>query len=237
MRSADRPIVDGDTHDVNWCCWQHGPRDRRWLTLQASVYNGSRPSVDTYGQASTKSGHYHDDVIKWKYFPRYWPFVRGTTEHRWIPLTKASDTGIWCFLWYTPEQTVGQQSKRPWFETPSRSLWRNCNVLLEDILAPNGARPSAGKIVTMHKFTHVLFKICEAIGDFDLNFLDRMTSFKTGDHMSCTCTLAVLWVSIISNVYAAGVFRLILRHFESYNLTQGNLFLSKSEMSQPSLRE
>ena len=23
----------------------------------------------------------HDDVIKWKQFPRYWPFVRGT--HRW----------------------------------------------------------------------------------------------------------------------------------------------------------
>ena len=21
---------------------------------------------------------YHDDVIKWKHFPRYWPFVRGT---------------------------------------------------------------------------------------------------------------------------------------------------------------
>ena len=21
--------------------------------------------------------HHHDDVIKWKYFPRYWPFVRG----------------------------------------------------------------------------------------------------------------------------------------------------------------
>ena len=21
--------------------------------------------------------HYHDDVIKWKHFPRYWPFVRG----------------------------------------------------------------------------------------------------------------------------------------------------------------
>ena len=21
--------------------------------------------------------HYHDDVIKWKQFPRYWPFVRG----------------------------------------------------------------------------------------------------------------------------------------------------------------
>ena len=23
----------------------------------------------------------HDNVIKWKHFPRYWPFVRGT--HRW----------------------------------------------------------------------------------------------------------------------------------------------------------
>ena len=26
---------------------------------------------------SHSSGPYHDDVIKWKHFPRYWPFVRG----------------------------------------------------------------------------------------------------------------------------------------------------------------
>ena len=26
-------------------------------------------------------GIFHDDVIKWKHFPRYWPFVRGI--HRW----------------------------------------------------------------------------------------------------------------------------------------------------------
>ena len=24
----------------------------------------------------------HDDVIKWKHFPRYWPFVRGITLHK-----------------------------------------------------------------------------------------------------------------------------------------------------------
>ena len=29
----------------------------------------------------------HDDVIKWKYFPRYWPFVRGIHWSRWIPHT------------------------------------------------------------------------------------------------------------------------------------------------------
>ena len=27
---------------------------------------------------------YHDDVIKWKHFPRYWPFVRGIHRSRWI---------------------------------------------------------------------------------------------------------------------------------------------------------
>ena len=25
------------------------------------------------------------------------------TGHRWIPLTKASDAGLWCFLWSAPE--------------------------------------------------------------------------------------------------------------------------------------
>ena len=24
----------------------------------------------------------HDDIIKWKHFPRYWPFVREFTGHR-----------------------------------------------------------------------------------------------------------------------------------------------------------
>ena len=41
----------------------------------------------------------HDDVIKWKHFPRYWPFVRGIHWSRWIPRSKASDAELWCFLW------------------------------------------------------------------------------------------------------------------------------------------
>ena len=45
---------------------------------------------------------WHDDVIKWKHFPRYWPFVRVIHRHRWIPLTKASDAEFWCFLWSIP---------------------------------------------------------------------------------------------------------------------------------------
>ena len=69
----------------------------------------------------------HDDVIKWKHFPRYWPFVRGIHRSRWIPHTKASDAELRCFLWSAPDKRL---SKRPWgwwFETPSWSLWRQCN--------------------------------------------------------------------------------------------------------------
>ena len=43
----------------------------------------------------------HDDVIKWKHLPHFWPFVRGI--HRWISLTKARNAELWCFLWSAPE--------------------------------------------------------------------------------------------------------------------------------------
>ena len=62
--------------------------------------------------------HAHDDVIKWKHFPRHWPFVRGihrspNSPHKgqWrgtlmfslIPRTKASGAELWCFLWSASE--------------------------------------------------------------------------------------------------------------------------------------
>ena len=50
----------------------------------------------------------HYDVIKWKHFPRNWPFVRGI--HRWIDLRL--------------NKRLSKQSRGWWFETPSRSLWR-----------------------------------------------------------------------------------------------------------------
>ena len=45
----------------------------------------------------------HDDVIKWKHFPRNWPFVRGIHRSRWIPHTKASGAELWCFIWSASE--------------------------------------------------------------------------------------------------------------------------------------
>ena len=45
----------------------------------------------------------HDDVIKWKHFPPYWPFLREFTGQQWIPRTKTSDAELWCFPWSAPE--------------------------------------------------------------------------------------------------------------------------------------
>ena len=59
------------------------------------------PSLNTY---------FHDDVIKWKHFSRYWPIVREFTGLRWFSRTKVSDSELWCFLWsvskYTAEKTI-----------------------------------------------------------------------------------------------------------------------------------
>ena len=69
----------------------------------------------------------HDDVIKWKHLPLTGPLWWESTGDRWISLAKASDAELWNFLWSVPEQTV-EQSRRRWFETPSRSLRHHCNV-------------------------------------------------------------------------------------------------------------
>ena len=54
-----------------------------------------------------------DDVIKWKHFPRCWPFVRVIHRSPVNSGTKASDAELWCFLWFAPEPTVEQTMETP----------------------------------------------------------------------------------------------------------------------------
>ena len=70
----------------------------------------------------------HDDVIKWKHFPCYWPFVRGI--HR--PQVNSPHKGQWrgalmFSLVCAMNKGLSKQPWRWWVETPSRSLWRHCN--------------------------------------------------------------------------------------------------------------
>ena len=88
------------------------------LTLSSLV----EPEVDI----KTASGTTHDDVIKWKHFPRYWPFVRGI--HRW-PVTHKGQWRFDVFFDMRLNKRLGKQSRRRWFGTPSHSLWRRCNAM------------------------------------------------------------------------------------------------------------
>ena len=68
------------------------------------------------------SANTHDDVIKWKHFPRYWPFVRGIQRspvnfpHKGQWRRNSMFSLIWGW----------------WFETPSRPVWRHCNDICTD---------------------------------------------------------------------------------------------------------
>ena len=52
-----------------------------------------------------------DNVIKWNMFRVTCPLRGESTGHRWIPLTKASEAELWCFLWSASEQTAEQTIK------------------------------------------------------------------------------------------------------------------------------
>ena len=56
---------------------------------------------------------FHDDVIKLKHFPCYWPVWRESTGPGWIPIIKASHVELLWFLRCAPEQTVEQTMEAP----------------------------------------------------------------------------------------------------------------------------
>ena len=69
-------------------------------------------SIYNSGNAKTSLPRY-DVVIKWKHFPRRWPFVRGIHRSAVNSHTKASDAELWYFLWSAPEPTVEQTMGDP----------------------------------------------------------------------------------------------------------------------------
>ena len=69
----------------------------------------------------------HDDVIKWKHFPRYWPFERESPGHRWFPSQSPVTRSFDVFFDLRLNKLSSKQSRRRWFETPLRSLSRHCD--------------------------------------------------------------------------------------------------------------
>ena len=62
--------------------------DREKYRFHITILNGREVKYE-----AITSRPKHDDVIKWKHFPRNWPFVRS----RWIPQTKGQWRGALMF--------------------------------------------------------------------------------------------------------------------------------------------
>ena len=101
---------------------------------------------------------YHDDVIKWKHFPRYWPFVR------WIHRSPVNspDKGQWRgALMFSLICAWRNGWVNATVETPRRQLWRHCNVV-----APKrcNAMRRNGEDYTV---INIFFKVSVVIKDFE----------------------------------------------------------------------
>ena len=118
----NKNIIRHRAHTINRVSW---PSPKQWLMMiHGEYWSMCIPVCD-----HTCVFVLHDDVIKWKHFPRYWPFVRGI--HR-SPVN-SPHKGQWrgALMFYLICALNKQLSKQLWgwwFETPSRSLWRHCNV-------------------------------------------------------------------------------------------------------------
>ena len=69
----------------------------------------------------------YDDVIKWKHFLRYWPFVRGIHRSPVNSPQRPVTRSFGVFFDLRQNKRLSTQSRRELFETPLRPLWHHCN--------------------------------------------------------------------------------------------------------------
>ena len=69
----------------------------------------------------------HDDVIQWKHFPRYWPFVRGIPVTGEFPVQRPVTRSFGVFFDLRLNTRLSKQSWGWWFESLTPSLWCHWN--------------------------------------------------------------------------------------------------------------
>ena len=125
----------------------------------------------------------HDGVIKWKCFPRYWPFVQGIHRSPVNSLRKSQWRGALMFSLICAWINLSKQSWSWWFETLSRSLWRLCNeCFFHDR--------------SVYFLTHCDFVITYGVRDVTLVQVIGLSHVR---HQDITCTKVTLLLSIRSS--------------------------------------
>ena len=83
---ASRWVINGQVMDCEHWKWRPGESVRLFHGL-IRTFDGCMSSLPVWAATAplcptqTPPQSLNDDVIKWKHFPRHWPFVRGI--HRW----------------------------------------------------------------------------------------------------------------------------------------------------------
>ena len=104
--------ITGSTCRQTKCVYPMWAYDDKW-------HRESRSTQDQCLFAWCGIHHYliqwviHYDVIKWKHFPRYCPFVRESTGHWGFPSQGPLTRSFHFFLWSATEQTVEQTIETP----------------------------------------------------------------------------------------------------------------------------
>ena len=175
----------------------------------------------------TGTGTVHDDVIKWKHFPRYWPFVRGIHQSPVNSPQKGQWRGALMFFFdLHPNKRLSKQSWGWWFETPPCPLWRHSNAS-RDSPGAVGVIPWSARIsplIIQKIFVWTLFmeyhqRVCWCFGAIRrqsicrrvvCNFLEchcegLFSIFITGNFSECVIILTMYpfkrIAAIINNVY------------------------------------
>ena len=82
--------------------------------------------------ARGSAGIIHVEALKKKHFSCYTcvtsPLWGESTGHLWIPLIKASNTGLWSFFYVCLNKWLSKQSRCWWFKMLWHSLWPHCYV-------------------------------------------------------------------------------------------------------------
>ena len=97
------------------------------------IWNSWRKAMALNAMSSI---YFNNDVIKWKHFLRYWPFVRGI--HQWPVDTQHKGQWRGALMFdLRLNKRLSKQSRRWWFETPLRSLWRQRHIYVYSVTLPS----------------------------------------------------------------------------------------------------
>ena len=125
---------------------------------------------------------YHDDVIKWKDFSRYWPFVRRI--HR--SLVKSTHEGQWCGAlmfslicaqisgWVNNREAGDLRRHRAHYDVIVMQHLSLAITITAYMLTSNGVRPSAGSVLTYFRVHMFCLQV-------SLAFTDSVTLLLTRD--------------------------------------------------------